>query len=60
MQPAELSHPASAFRMIERHELVIRPVEMVGEHGYLLVELIEGVAGDSPSGCGSTSNRCSQ
>jgi hypothetical protein len=30
--------------MLERHELVVRPVKVVGDAGYLLVELPEGVA----------------
>lgn len=34
--------------MLQVHDLVVRPVKMVGDKGYLLVELIEGVAYHSP------------
>lgn len=34
--------------MLELHDLVMRPVEVVGDKGYLLEQGIEGVAQDPP------------
>src|SRR6185437_6643405 len=59
-QQLGLAHPAPALGVIEGHELGVGPVELAGEHGYLLVELIEGVACDSPVASTSTSKCCSQ
>ncbi len=55
-----LPHPAPALGVIQAHEFLIRPVEVVREHGYLLVKLVEGVAADSPVASTSTSNGRSQ
>jgi hypothetical protein len=30
--------------MLERHDLCLRPVKVIGDVGYLLVELLQGVA----------------
>jgi hypothetical protein len=40
----DLRHPASAVLVLEVHDGVEGPVEMVGDEGYLLVQQIEGVA----------------
>ena len=56
----EFLNPAAAFSVLERHELFVGPVEVIGEIGYLLVELSEGVAYDFPRPSGSTSNPFSQ
>jgi hypothetical protein len=37
-------HPAPAIRVLEVHDDVEGPVEMVGDEGYLLVQRFEGVA----------------
>ena len=34
----------AAVGVLQRHDLLVRPVEVVGDEGYLLVELVEGVA----------------
>lgn len=36
--------------MFEIKDLILRPMEVIGDEGYLLVKLIEGVAYDSPVG----------
>jgi hypothetical protein len=45
--------------MLHVHDFVMRPVKVISEKGYLLVEPIEGVADYSPMGMTSTSNLCS-
>jgi hypothetical protein len=40
----DLFHPAAAVGVLERHDLVMRPVKVIGEKGYLLVQRLEGVA----------------
>jgi hypothetical protein len=40
----DLLHPLSPLGVLEREQLVVRPVEVIGEIGYLLVKLCEGVA----------------
>lgn len=54
----KLFHPLPPLGVLKREQLVVRPVEVIGETGYLLVELREGVAYDSPDRSGSTSNAC--
>src|SRR5215212_5555683 len=53
-------HPAAPIRMLERHYLVVRPVEVVGDEGHLLDKPLEGVAHDPPTGSRATSNAWSQ
>ena len=52
VQPAidlgDLPHPAAALAVFQVQDIVRRPVKMVGDVGYLLVQAIEGVAYDSP------------
>ena len=40
--------PAPAVAVLEIHDRSMRPVKVVGDEGYLLVQLSEGVADDSP------------
>jgi hypothetical protein len=60
MNLVDLLHPSAAFPMLERQHLIVLPVEVISEIGYLLVKLPEGVAYDFPSRSGSTSNPFSQ
>ena len=52
----DLCHPAPPIRVLQRHDLGVRPVKVIGDEGYLLVELLEGVAYDPPSAVASSSN----
>ena len=56
----DLFHPPAAFLMIQRQQLLVLPVKVISEPGYLLVKLPEGVAYDFPKPSGSTSNPFSQ
>jgi len=54
-----LLDPTPAVAMLQIHDLVERPMEMVGNVGYLLVEALQGVAYNSPIAAAvSTSNWC--
>jgi len=54
-----LLDPAPAVAMLQIHDLVERPMEMIGDVGYLLVEAFQGVAYNSPTAATvSTSNWC--
>lgn len=59
---ADLFNPAAAVAVLELQDLFERPVEVVGDEGYLLVELRQGVARYSPAGPNwtSTSKRFEQ
>jgi hypothetical protein len=39
-----LRDPSAAFRMLHAHDLRARPVKVIRHKGYLLMQLIEGVA----------------
>jgi hypothetical protein len=39
-----LLHPAAALPVFEPHDLLVGPVEVVGDVGYLLEEPLRGVA----------------
>ncbi len=56
--PGDFLHPSPPLGVLEREQLLVRPVEMVGDIGYLLVEPVEGVAYDSPGDSGSDSKVC--
>ncbi len=45
----------AAVGVLQRQDLIERPVKVIGDVGYLLLEPIEGVAYDSPVGSTSTS-----
>jgi hypothetical protein len=60
MNLVDLLHPSAAFPMLQGEQLIVLPVKMIGETGYLLVKLSEGVANHFPSLSGSTSNPFSQ
>ena len=53
-------HPPLPLAVLEPQQLLVRPVEVVSDIGYLLVEPVEGVAYDSPGGSGSASKACWQ
>jgi len=53
-----LFHPAPPLGVFEREQLLVRPVEVISDVGYLLVNLGEGVAYDSPKCSGAASKRC--
>ena len=40
----DLSDPFAALGMFHGHDLPLRPVEVIGDKGYLLVQVVEGVA----------------
>jgi hypothetical protein len=42
--------------MFQIDDVVVRPVEVVGDEGYLLGQLTKGVAQDSPERAGSRRN----
>jgi hypothetical protein len=37
-------HPEPAVRVLQSHHLIVRPVKVISDKGYLLIELLEGVA----------------
>jgi len=49
VDPGDLFHPAAAVGVLKCQDITQRPVQVVRKIGYLLVELIEGVAFDSPN-----------
>ena len=54
---ADLLDPAAPIVVLQLQNLRERPMEVVGDEGYLLLELLEGVAYDPPSSLRtSTSN----
>src|SRR5687768_16717332 len=54
-----LVHPPAPVPVLQVQHVLQRPVEVVRQVGYLLVETVEGVAYDSPEGgTESTSNLC--
>ena len=55
IDPGDLLGPAPAIGVLQGEDLVERPVQVIGDVGYLLVEPVEGVAYDSPDGRKSTS-----
>ena len=55
----DLLHPPLSFGVFEIQDVVPRPMEMVGDVGYLLVQPVEGVALYSPPRLArSNSNSC--
>jgi len=40
----DLLTPPATFAVFGVHQLVLRPVEVIGNEGHLLVELLEGIA----------------
>jgi hypothetical protein len=40
----DLLDPAPAFTVFELHQLLVGPMKVIGDEGYLLVEPVEGVA----------------
>ena len=48
VDPGNLFHPAQALRVLEAQDLVVRPVKVIGDVGYLLVQAVERVAYDTP------------
>ncbi len=47
---ADLFDPLAALGMLQLEHRAPRPVEVIGDEGYLLAEPVEGVAYDSPVG----------
>ena len=43
-----LLYPPPPLRMLQIEDIVQRPVEMIGNVGYLLMQAFEGVAYDTP------------
>jgi len=44
VQLGNACNPVSAVGVFHLHDLGLRPVEIVGNEGYLLTDLVEGVA----------------
>ena len=55
---ADFPHPAPAVAMLHIHDLGLGPVKVIGNEGYLLVQLIEGVAYNPPKVGRSISKAC--
>ncbi len=53
---SHLSNPALPLPVFHRHNLLVCPVKVIGDIGYLLKQALGGVAYDSPKGTVSTSN----
>jgi hypothetical protein len=47
--------PSPSIGVLQGEDLIERPMKVIGDVGYLLLEPIEGVAYDSPDGKKSTS-----
>ena len=59
LSPVDLGNacdPLASIRVFQIDDVVVRPVEVVGDEGYLLGQLTEGVAQDSPERAGSRRN----
>ena len=52
---ADLLHPTPTIGVLQLQDFLQGPVEVVGNEGYLLLELFQGVAYDSPDAATSTS-----
>ena len=55
-----ISAPIVALRVLQLQDLLVRPVKVIGNVRYLLVEPLYGVAPDPPRLVSSSSNCCSQ
>lgn len=60
INPGHFMHPALSLAMVELHKLIVRPVEVIGQIGYLFEQAVRGVAYGSPTASISTSNDSSQ
>ena len=60
INPADLLDPALSLWMGKAVDSAPRPVKMIGDEGYLLKELLQGVAYDSPGISSSNSKLWSQ
>jgi hypothetical protein len=58
VQFGDAAHPVPAVRVFHLHDLGLWPVEIVRDEGYLLADLIEGVANYSPAAAASIRNAC--
>jgi len=56
----DLGNPLLPLAVFQPHDLVIGPVEVKGDVGYLLEQPVRGVANYSPAISNSTSNSSSQ
>src|SRR3972149_414062 len=59
IDPGNLLTPPLPFPVFHIDDLIKRPVEVICDKGYLLVQPVEGVAYYSPRGSASASNSCS-
>src|SRR4030095_15437449 len=55
----DLLHPTAPLGVLQIQNRLRRPVEVIGDKGYLLVERLEGVAYNPPTPFNSTANSCS-
>ena len=57
VDPGNLLAPAASLCMFEMHDFLVSPVKVIGNKGYLLINLSEGIARQaSPTAWVSTSN----
>src|SRR5580692_4038477 len=56
----DFTDPALSFAVVQGHNLLIRPMQVIRDEGYLLVQQLRGVARQPPRLLISTSNFASQ
>ena len=52
----DLIHPPPSLDVLQVHDLVLGPVEVISDKGYLLVQRFQGVAANPPARFNSTAN----
>jgi hypothetical protein len=55
VDPGDLIHPLLTVAVFQIEDVLQRPVEVIGQVGYLLVQAVKGVAYDPPISARSTS-----
>lgn len=60
VESGHLGSPQPPVAVLELHQFVVRPVQVVAEEGHLLDQLIDGVATDPPRLSTSSSKLCRQ
>src|SRR5271155_2766342 len=59
VDPGNFRDPALALAVIQGHDLFVRPMQVIGDEGYLLEQSLRGVADHSPTPLISSSNLAS-
>jgi len=55
---ADFLYPAPPVPVFQGHDLIVAPVEVIRNKGYLLLELLQGVANNPPEATCSVVNTC--